>query len=188
MTVEDDHDYKLCPGAEWLKSWKDATWTDQSSTWTNQSSDEHVTCSKIWPGSSEFIGHNSFDAKNNIFDLLGLELKVSLCHVLSATSKPGEKSIQVRSIKNLARQAVMEISFLVAQFFSSESHAKKLYTLWRYFLASKTVVAEFFLYRFKVWPFLDPVTQFNPSYISISPIHLSWSNINFVQGSVIFKV
>ena len=45
-----------------------------------------------------------------------------------------------------------------------------------------------FLYRFKVWPFLDPVTQFNPSYISISPIHLSWSNINFVQGSVIFKV
>ena len=137
MTVEDDHEYKLCPGAEWRKSWKDATWTDQSSTWTNQSSDEHVTCSKIWPGSSEFIGHNSFDAKNNIFDLLGLELKVSLCHVLSATSKPGEKSIQVRLIKcltpdyteNLARQAVMEISFLVAHFFSSESHAKNLYTL-----------------------------------------------------------
>ena len=44
------------------------------------------------------------------------------------------------------------------------------------------------MYRFEVWPFLDPVTQFNPSYISISPIHLSWSNINFVQGSVIFKV
>ena len=69
--------------------------------------------------------------------LLGLELKVSLCHVLSATSKPGEKSIQVRLVKcltpdyteNLARQAVMEISFLVAQFFSSESHAKNLYTL-----------------------------------------------------------
>ena len=31
----------------------------------------------IWPGSSEFIGHNSFDAKNNIFDLLCLELKLS---------------------------------------------------------------------------------------------------------------
>ena len=44
------------------------------------------------------------------------------------------------------------------------------------------------MYIYKVWPFLDPVTQFNPSYISISPIHLSWSNINFVQGSVIFKV
>ena len=43
MTVEDDHDYKLCPGAEWLKSWKDATWTDQSSTRREQSSDKHVT-------------------------------------------------------------------------------------------------------------------------------------------------
>ena len=102
MTVEDDHEYKLCPGAKWHKSWKDETWTYDRAL-LNLLVTIHLM------------------QKNNIFDLLGLELKVSLCHVLSATSKPGEKSIQVRWMKcftpnyteNLSRQAVMEIFFLV---------------------------------------------------------------------------
>ena len=90
MTVEDDHEYKLCPGAKWRKSWKDATWTDQSS-------DKHVTPAvKYDRALLNLLVTIHLVQKNNIFDL---ELKVSLCHVLSATSKPGEKSIQVRWMK-----------------------------------------------------------------------------------------
>ena len=52
------------------------------------------------------------------------------------------------------------------------SKCGKFHFFLRNFFASKTAVAEF-LYKYKIWPFLDPITQFNPSYISISPIHLS---------------
>ena len=71
MTVEDDHEYKLCPEAKWRKSWKDATWTDQSS-------DKHVTPAvKYDRALLNLLVTIHLMQKNNIFDLLGLELKAS---------------------------------------------------------------------------------------------------------------